>query len=76
MRRVAATLAVWLLAGIAQAQPVPVSVTAAPIDTFKDVPVGGQVDGLIWRGGVSLTSQQDTFGGLSGLAVTGPHQQV
>ena len=34
--------------------------------------VGQQVQGLIWRGGMEMQSQTDTFGGLSGLGFTGP----
>ncbi|MGV3490764.1 MAG: esterase-like activity of phytase family protein [Devosia sp.] len=52
------------------------TVTAIPISTFLGVAVGQRVQGLIWRGGMEMQSQSDTFGGLSGLAFTGPDNQL
>src|SRR5690606_35778758 len=49
---------------------------ASPITQFKDAGIDQQVDQLVFRGGIALVSQDDTFGGLSGLAMTGPDQQV
>lgn len=55
---------------------VDVTVSAAPVLRFKGVDVDQRVDGLIFRGGVTLQSQDDTFGGLSGLTLTGANQRV
>jgi hypothetical protein len=71
----AAIIAVALAAGL-PAAAVEVTVTASPLTHFKDSAVGERVDGLIYRGGVALVSQEDTFGGLSGLTITGLGQQV
>ena len=65
-----------LLAGLGPAFAVEVTVSAVPVTTFRDVALDGMVDKLIWRGGIALVSQEDTFGGLSGLAITGPTQAV
>lgn len=76
MTRRLAAIAAALLAGLMPVSGVEVSVTASPVTHFKDVTVGQKVDGLIFRGGIALVSQDDTFGGLSGLTMTGPDQQV
>jgi hypothetical protein len=47
-------------------------VTATQISRFQGVDLGGTVGNLIWRGGIVLTSQADRFGGISGLAFSGP----
>jgi hypothetical protein len=65
-----------LLAGQHPASAVEVTVTATPITAFKDVGLDAAVDKLIFRGGISMQAQDDTFGGMSGLAVTGLDQQV
>jgi hypothetical protein len=75
MIRVLATLAALLLAGL-PAQAVDVAVSAAQITQFRGVGLDEPVDGLIFRGGMSMVAQDDTFGGLSGLTTTGPTQQV
>jgi hypothetical protein len=75
MTRLAA-IAAALLAGIAPALAIDVTVSASPVTGFRDVAVDQQVDGLIFRGGIALSSPDDTFGGLSGLTVTGPAGQV
>ncbi len=49
-----------------------VTVNAIPITSFQNAPVGGVVQGLVFRGGLQLTSVHDTFGGLSGIGFTGP----
>ncbi|KRA44640.1 esterase-like activity of phytase family protein [Devosia sp. Root635] len=74
LRRVAIVAA--MLAGSFPAMAVEVSVSASPITQFKDSTVDQPVDGLIFRGGIALVSQNDTFGGLSSLAMTGPDQQA
>lgn len=53
----------------------PAIVESARIDTFKGASIGEAVDGLIWRGGLEMTSANPDFGGLSSLAQTGPDGQ-
>ena len=65
-----------LLGSVGPGVGVEVTVSAVPITTFKDAALDGAVDKLIFRGGIALVSQEDTFGGLSGLAITGPSQAV
>ena len=65
-----------MLAGSLPAVAVEVSVSASPVTQFKESGIDQQVDGLVFRGGIALVSQDDTFGGLSSLAMTGPDQQV
>lgn len=48
------------------------TVTAVPISAFMSSGIGQRVQGLVWRGGIEMQSQTDTFGGLSGLGFTGP----
>lgn len=48
------------------------TITSLPITRFMSARVGEPVQGLIWRGGIEMQSQIDTFGGLSGLGFTGP----
>lgn len=75
MRRIlAAIVAVWL-AGL-PAQAVEVAVSAAQIGQFGDTGLDQPVGKLVFRGGMSMVAQDDTFGGLSGVSVTGPDQQV
>tara|TARA_R110002020_G_scaffold15221_4_gene54241 strand:+ start:214 stop:1206 length:993 start_codon:yes stop_codon:yes gene_type:complete len=76
MARLPATIALAVLAGWSPLQAAEVAVTATPLPTFGEVALDGAVGGLIFRGGVSLVAQDDTFGGLSSLAITGPGQQV
>jgi len=69
-----------MLAGLAlsfsAAQADDISVSALKIDRFKGALVGEQVDGLIWRGGLVLTSDAPQFGGLSGITFTGPGHKL
>jgi hypothetical protein len=76
MRLLRAVLATVMLAGIAPAGAVEVTVTAAPITRFKEAGLDRPVDKLIFRGGIALVAQDDTFGGLSGLAATSFDGQV
>lgn len=76
MSRLAAIAAVVVLAGCLPAAAVEVTVSASPVDRFKDSAVGEPADSLIFRGGIALVSQDDTFGGLSSLTMTGPEQQA
>jgi hypothetical protein len=52
------------------------TVTAAPLSTFQGTPLGGRIGGLIWRGGLVLDSELDTFGGLSGAGFVSSEQHV
>jgi hypothetical protein len=52
------------------------TITSLPITTFMSAKVGEPVQGLIWRGGIEMQSQIDTFGGLSGLGFTGPDARL
>jgi hypothetical protein len=59
-------LIVVLLAAPA-ASAAEVTVSATPVTQFKTVGLDQPVDRLIFRGGISMVSQDDTFGGLSGV---------
>lgn len=76
MIRIGAAIAAALLAGALPVAAAEVMVSATQIATFRDIAVDQPVDKLIFRGGIALVSQDDTFGGLSGLTLTGPDQQV
>ncbi len=71
MRLIAAAGIMALLAGIQSAAAAEVTVSAVQITRFKDSALDQPVDKLIWRGGIAMVSQEDTFGGLSGLTFTG-----
>lgn len=61
------------------AQPVPavdVTVTSAQVTRFKGAGLDEPVGKLIFRGGLTLQSQDDMFGGLSSVTVTGPDQNI
>ncbi len=53
-----------------------ITVTTVPVDDFKGAAPGERVDGLVWRGGVQMQSDAAEFGGLSGVAFTGPDQKL
>ena len=55
---------------------VEVTVSAALVTRFKGVELDQPVEGLIFRGGLTLQSPDDTFGGLSSVTVTGADQRV
>jgi hypothetical protein len=76
MMRPLALLTALLLGASLPASAVEVTVSAAPITRFKDVGLDQPVDRLIFRGGISLVAQDDTFGGLSGLTSTNSDGQV
>lgn len=71
----AASLAVMLMACL-PAHAIELTVGAVKIDRFKGAALDQPVDKLIWRGGMVMVSQVDTFGGLSGVAFTGPDQRL
>ncbi|MCW5723204.1 MAG: esterase-like activity of phytase family protein [Devosia sp.] len=52
------------------------TVTAAPVSRFKGAGLDEPVHKLIFRGGLTLQSRDDTFGGLSSVTVTGPDQRI
>lgn len=76
MTRLGAAIVAAVLVGSFPAIAIEVTVSASPVTQFKDSQVDQPADGLIFRGGIALVSQDDTFGGLSGLTFTGPQQQV
>lgn len=51
-------------------------VTSAQVSRFKGASLDQPVDKLIFRGGLTMQSQDDLFGGLSSVAMTGPDQNV
>ncbi len=53
-----------------------ITVVAVPVESFKGVELDKRVDKLIWRGGLSLTSDAMQFGGLSGVAFTAPEDKL
>lgn len=55
---------------------VDVSVTSAQVSRFKGVGLDQPVGKLVFRGGLTLQSQDDMFGGLSSVTTTGPDQNV
>ncbi|MDB5507493.1 MAG: hypothetical protein JWR75_2131 [Devosia sp.] len=52
------------------------TIVSAPIETFNGVAIGGAVGKLIWRGGLTLTSVSDQFGGLSGAGFVSDEQHM
>ena len=74
MSRLRAAIALALLAGSLPVQAVEVTVNAVPVTQFRNAGLDQQVDKVIFRGGMTLTSPDDTFGGLSGLTIPGPGQ--
>lgn len=67
-----AALAAWpQAAGAAE-----ITVTSAQVSRFRGVELDQAIDRLIFRGGLTLQSQEDMFGGLSSVTVTGAEQRV
>jgi hypothetical protein len=48
-----------------------ITVSATQIDTFDGVAAGGNVQGLVFKGGLELNSTAATFGGLSAIGFVG-----
>lgn len=69
-------LALLLLTLSGQAGAVEATVSAAQIQNFRGASVGERIDQLIFRGGMTLQSPDDTFGGLSSISQTGAEQRV
>lgn len=67
MRRLLAGILLPVLAAGAEAQPV--SVTAEPIGSFQRLSSSGDFEPFSWRGGLTLVSQSQDFGGFSGLVL-------
>ncbi|MGV8833675.1 MAG: esterase-like activity of phytase family protein [Devosia sp.] len=76
MTRFPAIIAVALLAGLQAVNAAEVAVSATQITSFGDTPLDGVVGKLVFRGGMAMVAQDDTFGGLSGVSLTGPNQQI
>lgn len=72
MKRLAALAAALLLTagpGLARED---LTVTSVPLRTFQGAAIGERVQGLIYKGGLQLSSVHDGFGGHSGVGFTGP----
>jgi hypothetical protein len=69
MRGAARALAVLAL-GVGPAWAVDVTVTARPITGFMGAGLDEPVNAMIFRGGIAMVAQDDTFGGLSGVTPT------
>jgi len=76
MQQHLATIAMALLAGLQPLHAAEVAVSATQISSFGETGLDGRIEGLVFRGGLALVAQDDTFGGLSGLTSTGPNQHV
>ena len=75
MRRLVA--AAFILAAITlPAGAETATVNATPITRFANADIGKPTQGLIFRGGLVLDSQVDTFGGLNGVGFTGPDNRL
>ncbi len=70
---VAAILCCTLAAPVAAED---ITVMSVPVKTFKTARLDTQVDGLVWRGGVQMSSDAMQFGGLSGIAFLTPEQKL
>jgi hypothetical protein len=65
-----AALAVTLMAAI-PALADEATVTSVQLKRFQNAAVGERVQGLVFEGGLQLSSVTDTFGGLSGIGYVG-----
>ena len=74
VRGVALVALCFAFAGRALAEDV--TVTSVPIDSFRGSALGERIDGLVWRGGIQMTSDASQFGGLSGIAFTTAEQKL
>lgn len=74
--RAAAAFAIILMALASPAGAVDAIVSAAQVTRFKGIGLDQPVQRLIFRGGLTLQSPDDTFGGLSSVTVTGPDQRI
>lgn len=69
-------LAIALATLAIPAGAVEATVSAAQVTHFKGAGLDEAVDGLIFRGGLTLQSPDDTFGGLSSVTQTGADQRI
>ena len=53
-----------------------ITVSAKRLDTFDGVVIGGSVQGLVFQGGLELTSGASTFGGLSAIGFVGTDNRL
>ena len=67
MKRLIVGAGLLLLAAGARAETV--GVTAEPIDSFQRLSSSDDFAPFTWRGGLTLTSEAQSFGGLSGLVL-------
>lgn len=71
-----AAIAALVLAGSVPVAAVEVTVSASPVVQFNDSAIDQPVDRLVFRGGIALVSQDDTFGGLSSLTMGADQQAI
>lgn len=69
-----AALTVILLSSTAQAEPV--AVETSVMSSFASIGFGETFGPLVWRGGISLSSDDADFGGLSGLVLADDCQSL
>jgi len=69
LRRLLAGVSLLLLATGAEAEPV--NVTSEPIVSFQRFSSSGDYGSFTWSGGLTLTSENQDFGGFSGLVLGG-----
>jgi len=74
LRALGILLLLALLSTTTMAMDAPVH--SVQIAKFKGLSIGQKVDGLVWRGGIVMTSDIVEFGGLSGLSFTGPNYRL
>lgn len=76
--------ATWLFATLialggvlgSSAMAMDASVNTTQIKVFNGAAFSQKVDGLVWRGGLVMTSQIPEFGGLSGITFTSDNNQL
>lgn len=73
---VRAALAATIVLLAQPAGAVEATVSAAPVTRFRGAELDQTVDRVIFRGGMTLQSPDDTFGGLSSVSQTGSDQRI
>ncbi len=53
-----------------------IEIRSAPVQLFEDSPSRRQIGRLLYRSGLSLTSDWPSFGGFSGLVIDGDNRQL
>lgn len=74
LRRLAAIAAALLASAPAMAEEA--TVNAVQLESFQNAAIGEPMQGLIFRGGLQLTSVNTVFGGLSGIGFAGPEGKL